>query len=225
MQFEFEYRPAESPLVEAIWRTQSAGGGSFLSAAASHLELVITKQAGRTSLTLRGPETRATPAPIPEDAEILGITFKLGTYMPWLPPSHLVDQGLDLPEAAGRSFWLRGSAWQPPDLDSADVFVARLVHEGILEHDPLVAAALRGETPDLSVRSLQRRFLRATGLTPKTLAQIERAHAAAALLREGVSILDTVDQTGYYDQPHMTRALKHLLGHTPAELRRNVSTS
>jgi methylphosphotriester-DNA--protein-cysteine methyltransferase len=38
------------------------------------------------------------------------------------------------------------------------------------------------------------------------------------LLQQGVSILDTVDQAGYFDQPHLTRALKHLMGQTPAQI-------
>jgi AraC-like DNA-binding protein len=37
-------------------------------------------------------------------------------------------------------------------------------------------------------------------------------------LRQGVSILDTVEQAGYADQPHLTRSLKRLIGQTPAQL-------
>jgi methylphosphotriester-DNA--protein-cysteine methyltransferase len=60
--------------------------------------------------------------------------------------------------------------------------------------------------------------LRATGLTHGAVTQIERAHHAVALLRNGVSILDTVDRAGYADQPHLTRSLKRLIGQTPAQL-------
>jgi len=72
--------------------------------------------------------------------------------------------------------------------------------------------------PDLSLRSVQRRFLRATGLTHGLVVQIERAQRAMKLLQQGVSILDTVDQAGYADQPHLTRALKRLVGQTPAQI-------
>jgi methylphosphotriester-DNA--protein-cysteine methyltransferase len=65
---------------------------------------------------------------------------------------------------------------------------------------------------------VQRRFLRATGLTHGAVSQIERAHRAVALLRQGVSILDTVERAGYADQPHLTRSLKRLIGQTPAQL-------
>jgi hypothetical protein len=38
-------------------------------------------------------------------------------------------------------------------------------------------------------------------------------------LQQGVSILDTVEQAGYFDQPHLTRSLKYLIGQTPAQIR------
>jgi methylphosphotriester-DNA--protein-cysteine methyltransferase len=68
---------------------------------------------------------------------------------------------------------------------------------------------------------VQRRFQRATGMSHGLIAQIERAQRAAALLAQGVSILDTVEQAGYADQPHLTRSLRRFVGRTPAELARS----
>jgi AraC-like DNA-binding protein len=220
MKFSFEERPSDSPYVEMVWRTQSEGGGSFISSAASKMEMVVTKQKNRISFTVRGPETKASPAPIPDDAEFFGIVFKLGTFMPHLPATELVDTGINLPGAANQSFWLQGSAWQFPTFDNADTFVNRLVRQGLLAHEPVVEAALQGRLKDLSIRSVQRRFLRATGLTHTAVYQIERARQAAALLERGVPILDTVEQAGYADQPHLTRSLKRLIGQTPAQILR-----
>ena len=62
----------------------------------------------------------------------------------------------------------------------------------------------------------------ATGITHRRLLTIERARRAAMLLREGVSILDTVHQAGYFDQAHLTRAVRALIGTTPAELSRGT---
>jgi AraC-like DNA-binding protein len=220
MWYDVDNRASDSPFVEAIWLCQSDGGGSFISSASSNLEMVITKQENAINFTLRGPDTKASQAPIPADAEFLGITFKLGTFIPPLPASELVDGGVNLPEAASQSFWLHGSAWEFPTFENADTFVDRLVREGLLAHEPIVEAALQGQLPALSVRSIQRRFLRATGVTHKAMYQIKRAHYAMTLLQQGVSILDTVEQAGYYDQPHLTRSLKHLIGKTPAEILR-----
>ena len=60
--------------------------------------------------------------------------------------------------------------------------------------------------------------MRATGITYNTVRSIERARYATILLKEGMSILDTVDQAGYADQPHLTRSLKYFIGQTPAQI-------
>jgi methylphosphotriester-DNA--protein-cysteine methyltransferase len=65
---------------------------------------------------------------------------------------------------------------------------------------------------------VRHRFLQATGQTQSHIRQYERAIKAASLLRHGVSILDTVFEAGYFDQPHLTRSLKHFLGFTPAQI-------
>jgi hypothetical protein len=38
------------------------------------------------------------------------------------------------------------------------------------------------------------------------------------MLRQGLPILDTVEEAGYFDQPHLTRSLKQFVGRTPAEI-------
>jgi AraC-like DNA-binding protein len=221
MSFTFDERRSDSPFVELVCGTQSQGGGSFISTAGIQWEMVVTKQSDKISFTVRGPETKATPSHIPEDAEFFGIRFKLGTFMPHLPNSDLVDNPVNLPEVTSKSFWLQGASWELPTFDNADTFVARLVHEGLLVREPVVEAAVRGQLTDLSLRSIQRRFLRATGLTYGTLFQIERARQAMAFLEKGVSILDTIDLAGYFDQPHLTRSLKRFMGQTPAQIVRN----
>jgi AraC-like DNA-binding protein len=213
-----EVRGSDAPFVETIWRTQSERAGMFLSRAVSHWEIVVMQQQGRTGITVRGPETKATMAHCPPNAEFVGIALKLGAFMPLLPTGDRLDGEVILPLATKRSFWLNGSVWQFPDYDNADTFVERLVRDGLLMREPLVDAALQGHLKALSRRTIQRRFLRATGLTLSFVRQIERARSAEVLLERGVSILDTVDQTGYADQSHLTRSLKRLIGQTPAQI-------
>ncbi|WP_255552919.1 AraC family transcriptional regulator [Ktedonobacter sp. SOSP1-85] len=64
------------------------------------------------------------------------------------------------------------------------------------------------------------RFLRATGLPLRTLQAIKRAQHAVNLLQQGVSVLDMVEEAGYFDQPHLTRMLKRFIGQTPAQIAR-----
>lgn len=170
------------------------------------------------TLTVRGPETCPTLASYAQGGEWFGISFKPCVLFPRLPVRDLVDRAVDLPNAGSRSFWLHGASWPFPDYDNADAFVDRLVHEGLLVHDPLVAAASEGHPTGISERSVQRRFVQATGLTQGTIRQISRARHAMALLQRGASILDTVHEAGYYDQPHLTRSLKRWLGQTPVQI-------
>jgi Helix-turn-helix domain len=223
MFLTFNDRPSDSPYVERVWRSQSQSAGVFLSVAASHFEIAVTRHHGRTLLTVRGPETKATPADCPAEGEWLGIRFRLGTFMPGFLPGDLKDRhDVTLPGAASRSFWLNGSAWEYPDFENADTFVARLVRKGVVVRDAVVEGALGSEPGRLPIRSAQRHFLRATGLSHRTVRQIERARYATSLLKEGTSILDTVYEAGYFDQAHLTHSLKTLIGQTPVELRQGT---
>jgi Helix-turn-helix domain len=217
----FEDRLSDSPFVERIWRCRSERAGTFLSMAACHWEMVVTRHRGKAFLTVRGPETKATTADCPAEGEWVGIRFKLGTFMPLLPARNLSDRkDATLSEATSRSFWLNGSAWEYPDFENAETFVRRLVHDGLVVVDGAVQAVLHDHRQDLSVRSAQRHFVQATGLTHSAIRQIERARHATNLLKRGVSILDTVHEAGYYDQAHLTRSLKYLIGQTPARIMR-----
>ncbi len=189
-----------------------------MSTAASQWEMVVTRQEGKITFSIRGPETKASPAPIPEDAEFMGIIFKQGAFMPHIPKSDLVDDAVHLTGTSGKSIWLQGATWEIPTFENADTFVNRLIRQGMLVQDQVVDDVLRGRTQDLSLRSVQRRFLHATGLTYKAIQQIERARHALALLKSGIPIPETAYQAGYFDQPHLTRSLKLFAGQTPAEI-------
>jgi hypothetical protein len=219
--FLFEDRLSDSPFVERVWTARSERPGQFLSVASGNSEIVVSRIRGQTFITVRGPETKATDAECPADGDWLGIRFKAGAFLPEFLPGTVRDRSdVNLPEATQRSFWLNGSAWEYPTFENADTFVARLVKKRMLVRDRLVDAVLRGEPEAVSRRSAQRHFARATGLTQATYRKITRARFATNLLLDGVSIIDVVHLAGYSDQPHLTRAMKALIGQTPAEIAR-----
>ncbi|MEU8270939.1 helix-turn-helix domain-containing protein [Sphaerisporangium sp. NPDC049002] len=188
------------------------------SIATAHWDLVFWEHRGQVNVVVQGPESRASAAPVPEDATFLGITFSLGTSIPHLPINRLVDGFAEIPDATRRSFWLKGSAWRLPDYDNAEVFVRRLVREGVLVCDPIVAAVLGGASPDVSERTIQRRFVAATGLTRGAIRQINRARQATVLIQEGVPAHDLVHRLGYFDQPHLARSLTRFIGRNVTQL-------
>src|SRR5262245_20028230 len=219
MFLRFEERPSDSPFIERVWRCRSERGGPFLSIASRHCEMVVTRCQGDVFLTLRGPETKATLAQCPGEGEWIAVRFRLGTFMPHLLPKILSDRrDVNFAAATGHSFWLRGSAWDYPSFSNAEAFVARLARQGLIVRDSIVDRILDGGLPEQSLRTGQRHFLQATGLTERAVHQIERARHATNLLKQGVSILDTVHGAGYFDQPHLTRSLGRFVGQTPVEI-------
>jgi len=221
LSFFEEERPSDSPLIERIWHSQSDQNIGFHSRAEYRSEIVIATHQGRTTVWVRGPETLGTPASVAADSECIGIVFKVGTFMPSLLPQDLMDRrDSELPSAGETRFWLEDQRWEVPTYENADAFVSRLVRQKLLVRDFDVASLVQDPSTRLSKRAVQYRVLRATGLPLRTLHQIERAQQATALLRRGASILDTVCEAGYFDQSHLTRAMKRFVGLTPLEVAR-----
>lgn len=218
MSILYEQRSSESPYVETITHGLTVGDGSAIRPAGSRWHMVVARQDGDARVLVVGPWTTAGVASWIEGSEIIWVRFGLGTFMPHLPAMNSLDTETVLPGAAGRSFWLGGSAWQFPDHENVETFVERLVRDGMLVRDPIVNAVLEGSPQGLSPRTLRHRFLRATGLSQSRIRGIERAARAAALLRRGVSIPDAVHEGGYFDQPHLSRSLKRWVGRTPAQI-------
>jgi Helix-turn-helix domain len=221
MSIIYEERSSDSPYVEKITRGLTASDGSPIRPAESRWHMVLRRQTGSVQLLVVGPLPNAGVALYTEGAELLWIKFRLGTFMPHLPPRGFLDVETILPGAASRSFWLNGSAWPFPDYENVETFVGRLVRDGVLVRDPVVDAVLQGHPQEMSPRTVRHRFLRATGLSQSHVHQIERAQRAAALLQQGIPIPDAVSEAGYFDQPHLTRSLKQWVGHTPAQLLRS----
>jgi hypothetical protein len=214
--FAFDVRASDSPFVERIWRTKSVPVESFMSVAVPTWEIVVTRMRDETWLTVRGPETKASIASIPQDADFLGIQFRLGTFTPMFPLDRLVDAWIHLPGASDGSFWLDSSAWQFPTFENADEFVDRLTRQGLL---------VREDDRTASVRTAQRQTLRSTGLTRRAIWQIERAQRAADLIQRGAPPREVAWRAGYADQAHLTRALKRFVGLTPRQLSQSFKTS
>ncbi len=222
MLLVFQDRPSSSRFVERVWRCHSNKGGTFLSMAEGNIEMVFTRVVGFTAVTLRGPVTHATTVECPPEGEWLAIRFRLGTYFPRIASANLLDhQDLNLPILPNGRFWFSELSWEIPNFENAEDFVARLANTGVIARDSVIEDAVMGDVPRMSPRSVQRHVLRATGMTLSGVQQIERARHAAALLKQGCSILDVTHSAGYADQAHLTRSVKRLIGMTPARLLRD----
>ena len=219
--FPFENRIEPTRFVRRIWRTHSVPEAAMISVAVPTWQMVfVQKSSGAQSIFVRGPDTAATTVEIPRDAKFLGIQFELGVFMPSLPLAGLTDNALSVPILSDRTCALLGDVVEIPSFDTADVFVNRLVRAGLLLRDVTVEQVLLRQPVALTDRSIQRRFVTATGLTYSAIRQMARADRAVDLLHRGVPIVDVVDREGFSDQAHLTRSLKKFLGKTPRAIAR-----
>lgn len=221
----FEGRTSDSPYVEFIWRGRVLQDYRPVCPADVRWNLLFTRHNGKVQVSAEGATSQYVPKQNFGGAEFLVIKFKLGVYLPYLPAGELRDTDAILPDASTKTFWLNGFSWQLPDFENVETFVERLVREEVLVVDPVVQSVVQNQPVDVSSRTVRRHFLHTTGLTPKSIEQIERAQKASAMLEQGVSILDAVYEAGYADQPHMTRSLKRFIGQTPAEIARVHQTA
>lgn len=67
----------------------------------------------------------------------------------------------------------------------------------------------------MTMRTLQRRFRRETGLSPKVYQRVVRFRMAFSLLQEGRNGARVAAASGYYDQAHMIRDFTQFAGTSP----------
>jgi len=107
-----------------------------------------------------------------------------------------------------------------PEIDR-EVLAAALV--AIRARGDLTVGALV-RTVGLSSRQLRRRFLRATGLTPKELISARRVRAALidAVDDDARRWTDIAADSGFSDQAHLSREVRRLLGSSPSAIRAHL---
>jgi hypothetical protein len=218
MTMEFEERLSDSPYIAGVTYGHTLSDGTAIRPAEVAWHMVFVKHSGKLHCLMVGPWETSGLVNYGAGAEILWLRFRLGSFMPHLPTRKLVNSEIMLPDAIRNSFWLDSASWECPTFDNVETFVSRLAREEVLVLDPLVRARMEAPMPHVSERTLRHRFLQSTGLSQGHIEQVERAQVAANLLAQGHSILDTVYSAEYFDQAHMTKALKRFIGYTPAQL-------
>ena len=217
MTFEYEERPSASRFVDVIWRTHDTSDGTYLAAADACWDMIFIRSAAGNRVLLSGPSSTTTPVPYRAGNTNVGIRFHRGSFLTHVPTTTMVDTTEELPMPTSESFLLAGEEWPMPTYPTADAFIAELERRGLLGDDPVVMAALRGDDPGLTARSVQRHVSQVTGLTANQIRLIVRARTAAERIQQGQSILDVAHDLGYADQAHLTRDLRRLTGFTPGQ--------
>jgi hypothetical protein len=218
---EFEHRDADTEVVDRVWRSRSNAEQTMISAARTCWHLIVWRESGILLAGLRGPETKATTAPVPNETEFLGVRFPLGTVLQPIPVGTIIDGFAPLPVTESGRIIIGADDWEAPTYDNVEVFVRRLQRAGLLARARLGDEdhEVRECTDDSpSVRTLQRRYRAITALSRTAVQQIDRANAAATMLRDGCDWRTVIDQLDYFDQAHLGHALRRYIGRTAGEL-------
>lgn len=180
-------------------------------------------------LIVAGPATGPVEPALPPDEPKLGVRFKVGAAgdalgLPaaevlndapalaevWPGGRDLTEQLGDAPDARARlerlvatvADRLRNRPAPDPLVRRAAVELAR----------PRIAIADLGSRLGISERQLRRRFESAVGYSPRTLARVLRLQRFLALAARGDDLARLAAESGYADQPHLTRDCVELTG-------------
>jgi hypothetical protein len=213
-------RRSDSPFVERITEVTYDAPTREWSTPDGCWDLVVLKRAGKTTVLHTGLISRPVLLENGPGDSYLAISFKPGVFATRAPGIEMVDRGVVRPLISAHAFTMDGESLEVPTFENAEGLVNRLERRGLLTRDDLVESAAQGNPRAISPRSMQRHFLLAVGMTPKQFEQIKRACCAVELLRRGMAPAAVAIEAGYSDQPHLTRALKAIMGQTPASFQR-----
>jgi hypothetical protein len=213
-----EYRPPNALGVEKVTLTRFDAAGQVLMRPDNCWDIAVFRRDGRLFVLRTGMTTRPDLVTHEPGDEILTISFSAATYMPTMPGESMRNEAVFLEMFGRESVRIGGAYREIPTFDNALVFAGRLIREGIVESNRVVASILDRRPRAMSARTQQRHFLKTTGLTYKRFTLIERAQEAVALLRAGRSASDTAFALGFSDQAHLINSLREIMGETPGQI-------
>lgn len=207
-----------SPFVRSIVRTVFAGSGTVLMQPDGMWDIVFLRSRSGLQVLRTGLTTRPVEFGYADGDELLAVGFTASSYMPAMPGDQMRNKGVLLERIGSDRFRVGSDIFEVPRLDNAEDFVARLIKRDTIERNLLVESIVSGQPNAATERTMQRHFLRTTGLTMKAFDQIARAREAAELLRAGEQAATVAYALGYADQPHLIRSLRSIMGQTPRQI-------
>jgi hypothetical protein len=217
-------RPLDSKLAHSVTWSRFTSDGHFLALPDNLWDIVVMRRQDRLSVMRTGLTTRPDTVTYSAGDEMLVISFLPHCFTPSRLGDAMRNEACFL-ELFGRHAVRLGAAFhETPTFENAEGFVERLVAAGAVEVNTVVESIVQGPSRAVTERTMQRHFLKTTGLTYKHFTMIERAQKAASLLRMGKPAVEVALALGYSDQAHMINSLKRILGRTPGEIARSVNS-
>ncbi len=211
-------RSSQSPYIKWVFRVSYETDGEVTVTADGTWDIIFSKVGDELKCVITGPTDHTVAFPYYKDQEDIVIQFKEGVYLAGLPSREIINASRTMPAQQG-VFAIQGIEFEIPTYESIEVFVDQLYQHGLLAYDAVIEEILhQGQSP-IPRRSVQRHFSQSTGLPLKRHQQIARAQKAAELIRQGRPLIEVAQECGYFDQAHMNRSLKQILGVTPQQIK------
>ena len=214
-----------SPHIRSVTHTVFSGAGSLPMQPDGMWDIAILRNRQGVQVLRTGLTTRSIDFTYEDGDEILSLGFAASSFMPVMPGEIMRDEGVLLERFGPDRFLLGTEAFEIPRLDNVEDFVRRLDAHEAVQRNGLVASIVAGHPDAATERTMQRHFLRTTGLTIKAYSQIERARQAVALLEAGEPAAAVAFALGYSDQPHLIRSLRAIMGRTPRQIAAAASSA
>ena len=215
MAIAYEEKPPQSPLVDFVFQTEDLTDGVYVASADARWDIIFTTcPDGNKRVLLCGPSFKARQVPYSPGYRHVGICYKPWAIFADVPITTMLNETKLLPMASLDTFIMQGKTWKMPTYENVDRFVAQQVKRGLLREDPVIRDVLENQPVDMSLRSIQRHFLKTIGMSPRRVKQINSARKAVKLLQQGKTLSEVAYELDYADLPHMTRMLKRFTGYT-----------
>jgi hypothetical protein len=210
-----EEKLSQSPLVDFLWRSENPTDGVYVASADASWDMIFTRtRDGKTKVLLCWPAFKTAQVPYFSGDRHIGICYKPWAIFTGIPKTTRLNGGELLPMPSKDTFILQGITWKFPTYENLDEFVAGLEKQGCLKGDPIIRDVLEDRPVDMSLRSIQRYFIKNIGMSPRRVRQINSARTAVKLLRQGRTLSEVAYELHYADLPHMTRMLRRYTGYT-----------
>ncbi|WP_405593047.1 helix-turn-helix domain-containing protein [Streptomyces sp. NBC_01190] len=221
------YRERETRLPGVTVWTRGSGGGRYRVLPDGCMDLIWYDG----GLLIAGPDTVAQLADDKPGGRYAGLRFAPGAGPALLSvparelrnsrvpldaawagtAARLLTERIAADPAAGLETWARQRIRAAGPADPLTAAVAAALGAG----HPVAAVAAR---TGLGERQLRRRCAAAFGYGPKTLARVLRLQRALTLARAGTPYATVAAESGYADQPHLSREVRALTGVPLTEL-------
>jgi AraC-type DNA-binding domain-containing proteins len=200
MAITYEEKLSQSPLVAFVFQTEDLIDGVYIASADARWDIIFSKcPDGNQRVLLCGPSFETRQVPCSPGYKPVGICYRPWAIFAGVPITTMLNETKLSPMLSPDTFIMQGKTWKMPTYENIDQFVAEQENRGLLEADPIIRDILENKPVDMSLRSVQRHFVKTIGMSPRRVRQINSARKAVQLLQQGNTLSEVAYELDYAD--------------------------